>query len=63
MTQTHLTICQLARQVNAPVWKVRRIVDALRRDLPRAGLYRLVPLDMLPAIREQLNKQAAEVAR
>ena len=57
MTQTHLTIGQLARQENAPVWKVRRIVDSLRRDLPRAGQYRLVPLGLLPEIRERLSDQ------
>jgi hypothetical protein len=62
MTQeAFLTIGELAQQVKAPIWKVRRVVDALRRDLPRAGLYRLVPLDMLPQIVERLNEQRTAI--
>jgi hypothetical protein len=64
MTQ-FLTIGQVAQEVNSPIWKVRRIVDDLCRDLPRAGLYRLVPLDMLPAIRERAaaTKEAAALVQ
>ena len=58
MTQVFLTVGEIARRVHAPVWKVRRIVDSLGRDIPRAGQYRLVSADMLPAIVERVREQA-----
>jgi excisionase family DNA binding protein len=41
--QTHFTTSEIADSYSAPSWLVRRIVDALGDDVPRAGLYRLVP--------------------
>ena len=59
MKQVFFTVGEIAQREHAPVWKVRRVVDSLCRNLPRAGLYRLVPLDLLPAIRERLSEQTA----
>jgi len=59
MTQEFRTIGQVAQEAKAPAWRVRRIVDELCPDLPRAGLYRLVPYDLLPAIIEKLNEQTS----
>lgn len=59
-TTTHITIGDLARRYCVPAWQVRRIVDRLGTDIPRAGLYRLVPLDLLPAIEQRLHKSNGE---
>jgi len=40
---THLTVGQLAEMFGLPTWKVRRAVDSLGGDIPRAGMYRMVP--------------------
>jgi hypothetical protein len=52
----HLTTGQVAEIFQEPEWKVRRIVDSLDVEIPRAGLYRLVPRSMLTAIGEKLQK-------
>jgi hypothetical protein len=36
------TIGELARRTGLPEWRVRRAVDRLRPDAPRAGQYRLI---------------------
>lgn len=56
---SHLTIGQLADLLNEPLWKVRREVDALGVDIPRAGLYRLVPRDLVPRLVERLAARSA----
>jgi hypothetical protein len=43
----HLTTGQLATFFNLPIWKVRRAVDSLPGELPRAGMYRMVPRSRL----------------
>ena len=47
---SHLTVGQVAEFFAAPEWRVRRIVDSLNVKVPRAGLYRLIPRDLLPMI-------------
>ena len=47
---THLTIGDIAEFYGEPGWKIRRIVDALPDDIPRAGRYRLIPRELLPKI-------------
>ena len=56
---TFYTIGQVAREFNAPEWRIRRIVDSLAADIPRAGLYRLVPADLLAEIASRLNIEPA----
>jgi hypothetical protein len=58
--QSHFTTGQLARQMHEPEWRVRRAVDALGEEIPRAGLYRLVPASMVPAVQRQLSRKAAQ---
>jgi hypothetical protein len=53
----HLTIGQLADLLHEPEWKVRREVDALGVEIPRAGLYRLVPRELVPRLVEQLDQR------
>ena len=62
MCQTsNLTVGQVADFFQAPEWKIRRIVDSMGTDIQRAGLYRLIPRSMLPAIGAKL--QGVESAR
>jgi hypothetical protein len=56
MSPTHLTVGQVAEIFQAPEWKVRRIVDSLGAEIPRAGLYRLIPRPMLTAIGAKLQQ-------
>jgi hypothetical protein len=46
-----LTTCEVADELGIPVWLVRRLVDALGEEIPRAGQYRLVPRRLLGRIR------------
>jgi hypothetical protein len=55
--ETQQTVGQIARLYNEPAWKIRRIVDSLNPALPRVGMYRLVPSDLLPAIRARLDRR------
>lgn len=50
MEATNYTVGEVARLYGVDPWKVRRIVDALNAELPRAGLYRLIPKSMLASI-------------
>jgi hypothetical protein len=61
MTQkSFFTVGQLADRFNEPQWKVRRAVDSLDTEVPRAGQYRLVPAEMLPAIGAKLHPSHTE---
>ena len=53
--QTHVTVGELARFFSAPAWKVRRVVDSLDIEIPRAGLYRLVPRELIPKVATELQ--------
>ena len=52
--KTHLTTSEIATRYDAPAWLVRRIVDGLGADVPRAGLYRIVPVELLPRVEAAL---------
>jgi hypothetical protein len=52
----HLTTGQIAEILGVPGWRVRRAVDSLNPDIPRAGLYRLIPREMLGAIQAELRR-------
>jgi hypothetical protein len=52
--KSHLTTGEIAAMLGVPGWAVRRAVDTLGENVPRAGLYRLVPREMLGRVREQL---------
>ncbi len=57
-----LTVGQVADFFQTPAWRIRRIVDTIGDEVPRAGLYRLIPRSMLPAIAARLQKQKRETA-
>ncbi len=57
INRTHLTIGQIAEIYGAPAWKIRRVVDSISADIPRIGLYRCVPRDLLGAIAAELQRQ------
>ncbi len=51
-----LTVGEVSRLLSVPEWKIRRAVDSLEIEIPRAGNYRLIP-------REELVPLAAELHR
>lgn len=54
---THLTVGQLADLFGLPTWKIRRAVDSLDGEIPRVGLYRLVPRVRLGELALALNER------
>jgi hypothetical protein len=52
----HLTVGAVARLLGIPAWKIRKAVDSLNTQVPRAGQYRLVS-------RVHLGKLAIELER
>ena len=55
LTKSHYTTGELAVLFGVPGWAVRRAIDALGEDVPRAGLYRLVPQKLLPRLLAKLQ--------
>ncbi len=60
--KSHFTIGEIAALNDAPAWKVRRVVDGLDAEIPRAGLYRLVPRELLGAVAAKLELHGEEHA-
>ena len=58
-SKAHITTGELAAELGEPIWRVRRTADALGVDLPRAGLYRLIPPPLAERIRAVLKKAPA----
>jgi hypothetical protein len=56
-SKTHLTTPEVARALGVEVWQARRAVDALGEAVPRAGLYRLVPLTLLDRVRQEAARR------
>jgi hypothetical protein len=56
-SQTHLTIGQIAAIYGVPAWKIRRVVDSLGVEIPRIGLYRSIPRELLGMIAAELQSQ------
>ncbi len=57
MQGSNFTVGKVARLYAVDPWKVRRVVDELNADLPRAGLYRLIPQSMLASIAVRLKER------
>jgi hypothetical protein len=57
MGLTHLTIGEIARRFNVAQWQARRAVDSLGEDIPRAGLYRLVPVGLLGLVEAEMRRR------
>jgi hypothetical protein len=60
---SNLTTGQVAAIFATPEWKIRRIVDSMGPEIQRAGLYRLIPRSMLPAIGARLQNKVMESRR
>jgi hypothetical protein len=56
--KTHFTTGEVALQLGIPVWLARRIVDDLGEDIPRVGLYRLVPAGLVGRVRAEARRRA-----
>ena len=54
---TYLTIGELAKLFGIAQWQARRAVDGLKAEIPRAGLYRLVPRSLLPVLTAELDRR------
>jgi hypothetical protein len=52
-----VTTGEVAAFLGAHAWQVRRVVDDLEADLPRAGLYRLIPRSMIGQIEAELQRR------
>ena len=53
----YFTIGEVADLYGIPEWKIRRVVDALDDNIPRAGRYRLVPRGTLATLTLELQRQ------
>jgi hypothetical protein len=51
------TTGQIAAMYRVADWQARRAVDAIGKPIPRAGLYRLVPSEMLGELEEELRRR------
>jgi len=66
--KSHFTVGELAKLLDEPEWRVRRIVDQIDADIPRAGQYRLVPGEFVGRIQAALqhlprrNTQSSKIA-
>ena len=57
MCKTHLTVGEVAKFYGLPDWKIRRAVDSLNVEIPRAGRYRLIPREMLGVVAAELDRR------
>lgn len=53
----NLTVGQISELFGLPNWKVRRAVDALKIEIPRAGNYRIIPRNLLGKIAAELERR------
>jgi hypothetical protein len=51
-----MTVGQVARKLNRPLWQIRRAVDSLPFDVPRFGHYRQIPVAWLPLIVQEIER-------
>jgi hypothetical protein len=52
-----MTVGQVAKLLDAPQWRVRRLVDEVAPTAPRAGLYRLIEPRVVELVRQRLEVQ------
>lgn len=59
MSADRLTVPQVARSIDCPSWKARRVIDALgaqgKIDVQRVGLYRTVDAIDVPRIAAEIS--------
>jgi hypothetical protein len=52
-----LTTTQAAVHFGVAPWQIRAVADAMEDDVPRAGLYRLIPTAMLDVVEAKLRRR------
>ena len=57
MSDAYLTVGDLAAELKVSAWRIRRIVDGLGVDVPRAGAYRLIPRALVPSVVAELRSR------
>ena len=57
MCKSHQTVGEIAAFYGLPDWKIRRAVDSLYAEIPRAGRYRLIPRELLGAVAMELDRR------
>lgn len=57
MCETHLTVGEVATFFQLSDWKIRRVVDSLDAEIPRAGRYRLIPRELLGTVGMELQRR------
>ena len=63
MVPNHYTIGEIANLFGLPDWKIRRAVDGLGQEIPRAAGYRLVPRSVLPLLTLELQRRGWSAER
>ena len=56
MLSGYLTVGELAMELEVPVWKIRRVVDAIGNGIPRVGQYRVIPRQLVEKVRGELER-------
>jgi hypothetical protein len=57
LKRDHVTVGEIASLYSQPSWRIRRCVDELNVEIPRAGQYRLVPRSLLGRIAVELERR------
>jgi hypothetical protein len=55
--KSFLTTKEIAIRFGVEQWQARRAVDALAQEIPRAGLYRLIPFGLLARVEDELKRR------
>jgi len=55
--QSHFTVGQIARLYDVAEHRVRKIIDELPEEIPRAGRYRLIRRELLGRIAVELQRR------
>jgi len=55
--EEHLTVPQTARRLGVLAWTVRLAADSLVPPIPRAGLYRIIPVARLEELKAALRRR------
>ena len=59
MSAEYVTIGEIMACYGVADWQARRAVDALGEQIPRAGLYRLVPRALLGKVEGELRRRGS----
>lgn len=57
LLKTHYTTVELANLWSVGVWNIRRALDRMGVTVPRMGVYRIIPAELVPALRAALEER------